>query len=100
VQTFRYNYIIIPRGERIESRAVTTDGTVAEPPPHATAYGVVVEGHVVRGYLMLAIEAVAMTIKAIEGTTQSVRVVQRTFYSCAAQQCGFWTSAMILQAAE
>jgi aerobic-type carbon monoxide dehydrogenase small subunit (CoxS/CutS family) len=72
------------------------------PPPHATADSVVVEGHVVRGCLMLAIEAGAMTSEAIEGATQSgrVRVVRRAFCSCAALQCGFSISAMILQAAE
>jgi aerobic-type carbon monoxide dehydrogenase small subunit (CoxS/CutS family) len=51
---------------------------------------------------MLAIEAGAMTIEAIEGARQSgrVRLVQRAFCSCAALQCGFSISAMILQAAE
>ena len=79
-----------------------TDGTVAEPPPHSTAYGVIVEGRVVGGSLMQAIEAVAMTIGAIEGAPQSgrVRVVQRAFFQRAAPQCGVCTSAMILQATE
>jgi aerobic-type carbon monoxide dehydrogenase small subunit (CoxS/CutS family) len=51
---------------------------------------------------MLAIEAGAMTIEAIEGARQSgrVRLVQRAFCSCAALQCGLSISAMILQAAE
>ena len=66
------------------------------------ACGVVVEGRVVRGCLMLAAEADGATIETIEGATQSgrVRVLQEAFFQRAALQCGFCTSAMILQAAE
>jgi carbon-monoxide dehydrogenase small subunit len=66
------------------------------------ACGVVVEGRVVRGCLMLAAEADGMTIETIEGATQTgrVRVLQDAFFRHAALQCGFCTSAMILQAAE
>ena len=66
------------------------------------ACGVVVGGRVVRGCLMLAAEADGLTIETIEGATQSGRVhaLQEAFFERAALQCGFCTSAMILQAAE
>lgn len=66
------------------------------------ACGVVVDGRVVRGCLMLAVEADGLAIETIEGATRSGRVaaLQKAFVERAALQCGFCTSAMILQAAE
>lgn len=66
------------------------------------ACGVVVDGRVVRGCLMLAVEADGLVVETIEGATRSGRVaaLQEAFFERAALQCGFCTSAMILQAAE
>jgi len=66
------------------------------------ACGIVVDGRVVRGCLMLAAEVDGLTVETIEGATQSGRVaaLQKAFFERAALQCGFCTSAMILQAAE
>jgi aerobic carbon-monoxide dehydrogenase small subunit len=66
------------------------------------ACGVVVDDRVVRGCLMLAAEVNGLIIETIEGATQSgrVRELQEAFFQRAALQCGFCTSAMILQAAE
>jgi aerobic-type carbon monoxide dehydrogenase small subunit (CoxS/CutS family) len=66
------------------------------------ACGVVVDGRVVRGCLMLAAETDGLAIETIEGATGSGRVaaLQQAFFERAALQCGFCTSAMILQAAE
>lgn len=66
------------------------------------ACGVVVDGRVVRGCLMLAVEADGSTIETIEGASRSGRlaVLQQAFFERAALQCGFCTPAMLLQAAE
>jgi carbon-monoxide dehydrogenase small subunit len=66
------------------------------------ACGVVVDGRVVRGCLMLAVEVDGLTVETIEGATQSgrLRALQNAFFERAALQCGFCTSAMLLQAAE
>jgi len=66
------------------------------------ACGVVVDGRVVRGCLMLAVEADGLAVETIEGATRTGRVLalQRAFFERAALQCGFCTPAMILQAAE
>jgi carbon-monoxide dehydrogenase small subunit len=63
---------------------------------------VVVDDRVVRGCLMLAVEADGQNVVTIEADEQSeqVRALQDAFYERAAVQCGFCSSGMILQAAE
>jgi len=66
------------------------------------ACSVVVDGRVVRGCLMLAVQADGAEVETIEGATASgrVRALQDAFVARAALQCGFCTPAMILTAAE
>ena len=66
------------------------------------ACSVVVDGRVVRGCLMLAVQADGAEVETIEGATASgrVRALQDAFVERAALQCGFCTPAMILTAAE
>jgi len=66
------------------------------------ACSVVVDGAVVRGCLMLAVQADGATVETIEGATQSGRLkrLQDAFYERAALQCGFCTAGMLLTAAE
>ena len=63
---------------------------------------VVVDGRVVRGCLMLAVQAEGRTITTIEtdNPTPQMRALQDAFFERAALQCGFCTPGMILQAAE
>lgn len=63
---------------------------------------VVVDGRVVRGCLMLAVQVQGRTVSTIENPLPSrpVKVLQEAFYRRAALQCGFCTPGMILQAAE
>jgi len=63
---------------------------------------VVVDNRVVRGCLMLAVEAEGQQIVTIETAAPSdqVRALQDAFYERAAVQCGFCTPGMILQAAD
>jgi carbon-monoxide dehydrogenase small subunit len=63
---------------------------------------VVVDNRVVRGCLMLAVEAEGRQIVTIEAEAPSeqVRALQEAFYERAAVQCGFCSSGMILQAAD
>ena len=63
---------------------------------------VVVDGVVVRGCLMLAVQADGAEISTIEhaATTRIGADLQAAFFERAALQCGFCTSGMILQAAE
>jgi carbon-monoxide dehydrogenase small subunit len=63
---------------------------------------VVVDGRVVRGCLMLAVQADGRTITTIEtdSPTPQMRALQDAFFERAALQCGFCTPGMILQAAE
>ena len=63
---------------------------------------VVVEGRVVRGCLMLAVQADGQSIETIEKAEPSpaIRALQQAFYERAALQCGYCTPGMILQAAE
>jgi aerobic-type carbon monoxide dehydrogenase small subunit (CoxS/CutS family) len=63
---------------------------------------VVVGGRVVRGCLMLAVQADGQSIETIEKADPSpaVRALQHAFYERAALQCGYCTPGMILQAAE
>jgi carbon-monoxide dehydrogenase small subunit len=61
-----------------------------------------VDGVVVRGCLMLAVQADRATVETIEGATSSgrIRALQDAFFNRAALQCGFCTPGMLLQAAE
>jgi carbon-monoxide dehydrogenase small subunit len=63
---------------------------------------VVVGGRVVRGCLMLAVQANGTDVITIETSQPSVamQTLQAAFYERAALQCGFCTPGMILQAAE
>jgi aerobic-type carbon monoxide dehydrogenase small subunit (CoxS/CutS family) len=66
------------------------------------ACSVRVNGTVVRGCLMLAVQVDGDTVETIEGATESGRLMalQDAFYERAALQCGFCTPGMILQSAE
>ena len=60
-----------------------------------------VDGVVVRGCLMLAVQAHGATIETIEQATgKEVAALREAFFRHAALQCGFCTPGMILQAAE
>lgn len=62
----------------------------------------VVDGRVVRGCLMLAVQVDGRTITTIETDqpTAQMRALQDAFFERAALQCGFCTPGMILQASE
>jgi len=62
----------------------------------------VVDGKVVRGCLMLAVQVHGRTVTTIETPNPNprMRALQEAFYERAALQCGFCTPGMILQAAE
>ena len=66
------------------------------------ACSVVVNGSVVRGCLMLAVQADGQTVETIEGATETGRLkrLQEAFFERAALQCGFCTAGMLLTAAE
>lgn len=66
------------------------------------ACNVIVGGRVVRGCLMLAVQADGAQITTIDSMSPDryVSALQQAFYERAALQCGFCTSGMILQAAE
>ncbi|MBI0537948.1 (2Fe-2S)-binding protein [Roseomonas sp. KE2513] len=61
-----------------------------------------VDGRVVRGCLMLAVQADGTRVETIEGATETgrIRALQDAFFNRAALQCGFCTPGMLLQAAE
>ncbi len=60
-----------------------------------------VNGQVVRGCLMLAVQADGANVETIEGARDPLtRALQDAFFRHAALQCGFCTPGMILQAAE
>ena len=60
-----------------------------------------VDGLVVRGCLMLAVQADGTSIETIEGASDPIiQALQQAFFEQAALQCGFCTPGMILQAAE
>jgi aerobic-type carbon monoxide dehydrogenase small subunit (CoxS/CutS family) len=63
---------------------------------------VVVGGRVVRGCLMLAVQANGNDVVTIESDrpTAATQALQLAFYERAALQCGFCTPGMILQASE
>jgi aerobic-type carbon monoxide dehydrogenase small subunit (CoxS/CutS family) len=63
---------------------------------------VVVDGKVVRGCLMLAVQADGASIVTIDApeASKEAGALQTAFYERAALQCGFCTPGMILQASE
>jgi carbon-monoxide dehydrogenase small subunit len=66
------------------------------------ACNVIVDGRVVRGCLMLAVQLHGSEISTIETDKpdDQVRALQEAFFNRAALQCGFCTPGMIMQAAE
>ena len=66
------------------------------------ACSVRLDGEVVRGCLMLAIQADGATIETVEGLTASGEVadLQENFVERDALQCGFCTPGMLITAAE
>jgi aerobic carbon-monoxide dehydrogenase small subunit len=66
------------------------------------ACNVIVGGRVVRGCLMLAVQADDAQIITIDSASPDryVSALQKAFYERAALQCGFCTPGMILQASE
>lgn len=63
---------------------------------------VVVDGDIVRGCLLLAVQCDGARIDTIEGLSESGALadLQRTFHERNALQCGFCTPGMLLTAAE
>ncbi|MBI2297116.1 MAG: (2Fe-2S)-binding protein [Betaproteobacteria bacterium] len=61
-----------------------------------------VNGEIVRGCLMLAVQADGATVETIEGVSESGEIagLQREFYERNALQCGFCTPGVLLTAAE
>jgi len=64
------------------------------------ACSVLVNGDVVRGCLMLAVQAQGAAVETIEGLSESgaLTELQDAFYRRNAAQCGFCTSGMLLTA--
>lgn len=60
-----------------------------------------VDGEIVRGCLMLAVQADGCTVETVEGAAESGRIaaLQTAFHRRNALQCGFCTPAMLLTAA-
>ena len=65
------------------------------------ACSVVVDGMVVRGCLMFAVQVDGTVVETIEGASESGRLkpLQESFHERAALQCGFCTPGMLLTAA-
>ena len=65
------------------------------------ACSVVVDGDVVRGCLMFAVQTNGAVVETIEGASESGRLkpLQDAFHDRAALQCGFCTAGMLLTAA-
>jgi aerobic-type carbon monoxide dehydrogenase small subunit (CoxS/CutS family) len=63
---------------------------------------IVLDGRIVRGCLLFAVQCTGMTVETIEGASESGRLakLQEFFESLNALQCGFCTSGMLLTAAE
>ncbi len=59
-----------------------------------------VDGHIVRGCLMLAVQAEGRTVDTIEGVSDSGEIadLQEAFHRRNALQCGFCTPGMLLAA--
>jgi aerobic-type carbon monoxide dehydrogenase small subunit (CoxS/CutS family) len=60
------------------------------------------DGKIVRGCLMLAVQADGLAVETIEGVSDSgeIEALQKTFVERNALQCGFCTPGMLLTAAE
>ena len=60
------------------------------------------EGKIVRGCLLLAVQADGLSVETIEGAAQSgeLKALQEAFVERNALQCGFCTPGMLLTAAE
>ena len=65
------------------------------------ACSVVIDGDVVRGCLMFAVQTDGAVVETIEGASESGRLkpLQDAFQARAALQCGFCTAGMLLTAA-
>ena len=61
-----------------------------------------VDGEIVRGCLMLALQADGSSVETIEGLSESGAIadLQRAFHERNALQCGFCTPGMLIAAAE
>ena len=61
-----------------------------------------VDGEIVRGCLMLAVQADGASVETIEGLSESGEIsdLQRAFHERNALQCGFCTPGMLIEAAE
>jgi carbon-monoxide dehydrogenase small subunit len=61
-----------------------------------------VNGEIVRGCLMLAVQADGASVETIEGLSESGEIsdLQRAFHERNALQCGFCTPGMLIAAAE
>ena len=61
-----------------------------------------VNGEIVRGCLMLALQADGASVETIEGLSESGAIadLQRAFHELNALQCGFCTPGMLIAAAE
>jgi aerobic-type carbon monoxide dehydrogenase small subunit (CoxS/CutS family) len=61
-----------------------------------------VNGEIVRGCLMLAVQADGASVETIEGLSESGEIsdLQRVFHERNALQCGFCTPGMLMAAAE
>ena len=61
-----------------------------------------VDGEIVRGCLMLAVQADGASVETIEGLSESGEIsdLQRAFHERNALQCGFCTPGMLIAAAE
>ena len=66
------------------------------------ACSVRLDGHVVRGCLVLAVQADGRAVETVEGLTDSgsIRDLQAAFVARNALQCGYCTSGMLMAAAE
>jgi carbon-monoxide dehydrogenase small subunit len=60
------------------------------------------EGKIVRGCLLLAVQADGLSVETIEGAAESgeLKALQKAFVERNALQCGFCTPGMLLTAAE
>jgi len=66
------------------------------------ACSILVDGQMVRGCLMLAVQADGASVQTIEGLTESgaIAALQEAFVARNALQCGFCTPGMLVAAAE
>ncbi len=66
------------------------------------ACNVRVDGAVVRGCLMLAVQVDGLQVETIEGVSQTGEIakLQKAFHRCNAAQCGYCTPGMLMTCAE